>query len=659
MTAPPTDGATPRDADRPTLVYDADCGFCVRCVQHLRERTGERVEYVASRDVGTRFAHVPGDEFTRAIFFFEPSGRTSRAAEAALRALAASPGLGSRVPLGAYRVVPGLRLVLERLYAFVARHRLGISRVVTFVAGPDVGPSRWLRSRRVFLFALGLVALIAMLSIRSQIVGLAGTGGVLPAAHALVATPDWLRAPTWLWLDASDDALLRLCDIGIAGAVLLMLNIVPALGALALWSVALSFVVGVPGFFSYQWDALLVETCFVAVLYAPWHLFASRRRAAREPSGLARWLLWFVLFRLMYASGIVKLASEDPSWSSLTALHHHYLTQPLPHVASWFMEGAHDLVHRAGAAFVFLAELVLPFTILLPRRLRHAGAVGMLALQVLIFATGNFGWFNLLAIALCLSLFDDQAFTRRRRDETAAHARAPIGSCGLVPVELPAYRTRRPTLWPQRATILAAALVLAPIGALHVAELHGTPSEPTREQYDAGLVGTLVDDGPAAATRLLRFHARPFRSANTYGLFAIMTTERPEIRVQVADDQGMWHDVPFRHKPFDARRAPTWSQPLMPRLDWQMWFEALAWQRAGLRFPYQPSAWFVGFLDGLAEARPAVHALLAEPPLAGEAPAAIRIRLEYARFTTFDELASSGDWWVFDGAQAWITTWER
>lgn len=657
MNAPP---------ETPTLVYDADCGFCVRWVQRWREATGERVEYLASRDVGTRFPHVSADDFSRAVYLFEPDGQTSRGAEAAVRALAAAPGLGRRLPLLAYRRVPGVRPLLDALYGLVARNRLVISRVEHLVAGPDVGPSRWHRSRRMFLAAFGLVALVAMISARVQIVGLAGSDGIVPVAGTLAEEADWLRAPTWLWLDTSDTTLVRLCDLGALGALLVMAGVLPALGALVVWSVALSLVVGVPSFFAYQWDTLLVETSLVAALWAPWHVVHRRRRTPREPSRLARWLVWFVLFRLMFMSGAVKLASDDPSWSALTALHHHYLTQPLPHVVSWFMDKAPGIVHQVGAVFTFVAELVLPITILMPRRLRHAGALGIVVLQALIFATGNFGWFNLLTVVLCASLFDDQWWTRRRRAREAAATRGPAGSCGLEPVELPPYRERRPTVLAQRAAVLLAALVIAPVGALEVTEttrgmldLPTGPRQPTREQYDVGLAATLVDDGPVAAARLARFHVWPFHSVNGYGLFAVMTTERPEIRVQVADDDGAWHDVAFRHKPHDPARAPTWNQPHMPRLDWQMWFEALAWQRVGLRRPYQPSAWFVGFLEALAAASDDVHGLLAEAPLGGRVPSAIRIRLEYARFTTLDELLGTGHWWRFDPSSGWITTWER
>ncbi len=657
--SPDTADERPTDDDRPVMVYDADCGFCVRWVQRWRERTGPRVEYAASHAVvGTRFPHVSAGDFAQAVYLFEPDGRTSRGAEAALRAVALGPGLLARAPLFVYTHIPGVRPLLDTAYGFIARNRLGISRVETFIAGPDVGPSTWLRSRRVFQFAFALVALLAVLSARAQILGLAGSDGILPIAERLADRGHWTNAPTWLWLDASDAALTWLCTIGVTCAGLIALNVLPGLAAAVLWTIVISLIWASPEFFSYQWDNLLAEVAFVAALYLPWHVV--RRGLARDPPRLARWLMWFVLFRLTFESGVVKIVSDDPTWAGLTALNHHYMTQPLPHVVSWFVHKAPDVVHQAGAVFTLLVELVLPFTIFAPRRLRHLGAVGMIALQVAIFATGNFGWFNLLTIALCLSLFDDVAWRRKPRDESAASARRPVGSCGLEARELPPYRERRAPLLLQRVAGLVVAAVIVPVGSLQVVQLFVTPTWPTAEQRQAGIRATLVDRELEPAVRLVEERLWPFRVVNSYGLFATMTTTRPEIRIEVADEAGAWHPVEFAHKPFDAHAMPRWSQPHLPRLDWQLWFEALLWERTGQRFGYQPSPWFVGFLDGLAEARPAVLGLLAAPTLDGGRPTAIRIRLEYARFTTLDEhFVESGDWWRFDSSSRWITTYER
>ena len=67
----------------------------------------------------------------------------------------------------------------------------------------------------------------------------------------------------------------------------------------------------------------------------------------------------------------------------------------------------------------------------------------------------------------------------------------------------------------------------------------------------------------------------PFRSVNTYGLFADMTESRPEIIVEGSNDRITWKPYQFRWKPGDLTVPPKWVAPHQPRLDWQMWFAAL------------------------------------------------------------------------------------
>src|SRR5262249_2718792 len=114
------------------------------------------------------------------------------------------------------------------------------------------------------------------------------------------------------------------------------------------------------------------------------------------------WLLRWLLFRFMFMSGVVKLASGDPNWWNLSALSYHFLTQPLPTPIAWYAAQLSPGVLKFATASTFFIELVLPFLIFLPRRPRFVAAVGFLMLQLSIVLTGNYNWFNLQTMLLCL-----------------------------------------------------------------------------------------------------------------------------------------------------------------------------------------------------------------------------------------------------------------
>ena len=67
----------------------------------------------------------------------------------------------------------------------------------------------------------------------------------------------------------------------------------------------------------------------------------------------------------------------------------------------------------------------------------------------------------------------------------------------------------------------------------------------------------------------------PFRIANQYGLFAVMTPHRYEIEFQGSNDGVNWTAYPFRYKPQDVRERPGIYAPYQPRFDWNLWFASL------------------------------------------------------------------------------------
>jgi hypothetical protein len=132
-------------------------------------------------------------------------------------------------------------------------------------------------------------------------------------------------------------------------------------------------------------------------------------------------------------------------------------------------------------------------------------------------------------------------------------------------------------------------------------------------------------------------YTAPLEIVNSYGLFAMMTTERPEILVEGSMDGEEWRAYSFRYKPGDLARAPRWAAPYQPRLDWQMWFAALG--------NYRENPWFVNFAVRLLEGSPEVKGLLEADPFGGRPPRYVRAMLYDYRFTDVEERRKTGNWW--------------
>jgi hypothetical protein len=273
--------------------------------------------------------------------------------------------------------------------------------------------------RWVFLRSLGVIYLIAFVSLWAQIMGLIGRNGILPAESAMAAMRRGADAqhfgleryhlvPTLCWFKATDGFLKFQCAAGTALAVLLIVGIAPAPCLFLLWLIYLSLATVCQDFLGFQWDILLLETGFLAIFLAPLQLWPGLSRAA-PPSRLVLWLLRWLLFKLMFESGCVKLLSGDPAWRSLTALRFHYETQPLPTWIGWYAHQLPAWAQAASAVVMFGIELFVPFLIFAPRRLRQWACLTLVFFQMLIFLTGNYCFFNLLTIALCLLLLDDAA----------------------------------------------------------------------------------------------------------------------------------------------------------------------------------------------------------------------------------------------------------
>ena len=599
---------TPNTTNLPLLVYDGDCNFCRYWVSRWQYLTGDRVAYTPFQQVPGQFPEIPLEQFETAVRLIEPSGEVFGGAEAVFRTLAYAPGQGWG--LWGYQKIPGVAPVTEWCYRLIARNRTIFSALTRWLWGQHIGRPAHDLTRWIFLRLLGLIYLIAFLSLWTQISGLVGSDGISPAGEYLESVrerigPERYRLlPTLCWLSASDSFLQFLCGGGTFLALLLIIGVAPTPALVLLWAFYLSLANVGDRFLGYQWDGLLLETGFLAIFFAPLQILPRFSRQA-PPSTTVLWLLRWLLFRLMFASGYVKLASGDETWHNLTALNYHYETQPLPTWIGWYAHQAPEWFQKMSVAGMFAIELIVPFLIFAPRRLRFIACAMLLALQFLILATGNYCFFNLLTIALCLLLLDDECLRRLLPKR--------IGTLFKPPHALLAS-----PLYKRIAVAGLSVLILLASVILMVRMFSGGQKLPKFAQH-------------------VLSWAAPFRTINNYGLFANMTTSRPEIIVEGSNDRKTWEAYAFKWKPGDLQHPPRWVAPHQPRLDWQMWFAALG--------NYQRNPWFINFMGQLLRGSPAVLELVKKNPFPDAPPRYIRAVLYDYHFTDFDTKRSKGTWW--------------
>ncbi len=447
----------------------------------------------------------------------------------------------------------------------------------------------------LFLRALGLVYLIAFVSFGVQIKGLIGSDGILPLPELLNGVRNYYGAsayhllPTVLWISSSNGALTSIWILGSACSILLIVNVFRRAACAACFLLYLSLVTTGQVFMGYQWDALLLEAGFLAIFlgWSPWII----------------WMYRWLLFRLMFMSGAVKILSHDLSWRGLEAMKFHYQTQPIPTPVAWYAQQLPPWFQQFTTGVVLFIEIFIPFLIFLPHRARKIAAGIFAAFQMLIILTGNYAFFNILSIALCLFLIDDAAM----------ECRFPARLLDLSRNAVADWNTHRR----RRIAAGVVSVVILVVSVFETAErLFGFETAPTNA--------------------LIRAIA-PFEITNTYGLFAVMTTTRPEIVIEGSNDEANWLEYEFKYKPGDVKRRPPWVAPHQPRLDWQMWFAALG--------SYREAPWILAFELRLLQGSPDVLRLLQRNPYPSSPPHYLRAQLYEYRFSTFQEKRQTGDWW--------------
>jgi hypothetical protein len=318
---------------------------------------------------------------------------------------------------------------------------------------------------------------------------------------------------------------------------------------------------------------------------------------------------------------VVKLASGDPTWRNLTAMYEYYQNAPLPTWIGWYVQHLPPSFHIATAALTLAMELVVVWIVFLSRRLRIACFWIVTLWQIGVIATANYAFLNYLVLILAVLLLDDRDLLQR------------------IPI-------------------------LRRAGLLAVLRARSTPcptDETPRQSY--GLIGRLRDSlttGVAGAVLTWVFYAtcvplvqmfwsgiplpqrpvallEPFRIANQYGLFAVMTPHRYEIEFEGSQDGRNWMAYEFRYKPQDVHERPRIYAPYQPRFDWNLWFASLGvWQEN----PMVPQTEAL-----LLENDQDVLALFRANPFTNAPPRYVRAVLWQYWFSNLEQKRTQGVWW--------------
>ncbi len=577
---------------KPLLIYDGDCAFCRYWLDYWQKLTGDAVRYQPYQIAAQDFPQIPLERFQGSVWLAEGEGRVSGGAQASFGVLYHG---GKPLWLWAYKHITGVAPLAERLYRFIAARRGLAFTLSKLLWGSHREPPSYRGASWLFLRFIGLMYATAFASFATQAQGLVGEHGILPLqpylrqAHEYLGAAAYWRLPTLFWLDASDSTLRVACIAGLAAGLLVALGIAQRLCLVLCFALYLSLFYAGQEFMSFQWDLLLLESGFLAI-FLPLH------------SPLIPFLFRWLLFRFMFLSGCVKLLSHDPSWANLSALQYHFETQPLPTWVAWYAHQLPEGLLRVAVLLIFVIELAIPFLYFCARRPRLLAAAATALLQIAILITGNYNFFNLLTLGLCVFLLEDRDLKR---------------------------------LWPQRFTNTLLTLIQSKLSPGHQAPL----AVFTGFILFAGVV-QLLPPSAGFISRLataLVVPVEPFRIVNPYGLFAVMTTTRPEIIIESSMDAKRWVPYEFKYKPGDLQKPPGWNLPHQPRLDWQMWFAALDKQGR--------SPWFSDLLFRLLQNQAEVENLLGGNPFAPAAPRFVRAQLYRYAFADAPARAN-GQWWI-------------
>ncbi|XP_062591201.1 lipase maturation factor 2-like isoform X1 [Saccostrea cucullata] len=560
-------------------------------------------------------------------------------------------------------------------------------------------------TRDFFLWCIAVIYLIAFSSLYIQIPGLFGDNGILPAKltlnskeissweELLEGQPTLLRLMPRLGLDTETGMdLLCLCGILISFCCVVFSTTRDMISFTLLWMIYLSLYQVGQTFLWFQWDILLLETGFLAVLLAPFNMqfFSSHHQHDRITLWLVRWLL----FRLMFASGVVKLTSGCPTWWGLTALTVHFESQCIPTPFAWFFHHLPVWFLKLSCVVTYVIEIAIPLLFFSPvKSMRMFAFYSQILLQILIIATGNYNFFNLLTMALCVSLVEDDFFKRSKVKKKKSGMQS-LFNCvfSFVIYSYFIYQTVKqfslqasfnPTFeikskiafskadffqWLEFIVPWTIVIGAISLGYQILISLVSCLIEEkgliwkvwsliqctiiaiaAAAMFSISLVPyTVIEKGSqlyvSPDLHRYRSYLKDYHLTNSYGLFRRMTGVggRPEVIIEGSNsvDSG-WKEYEFYYKPGNISRAPPIVAPHQPRLDWQMWFAALG--------SYQHNTWFVHLIYKLLIGQQEVLDLVQHNPFPQKPPKFIRAKLYHYHFTgqtPKDKGYSKKNWWV-------------
>lgn len=484
------------------------------------------------------------------------------------------------------------------------------------------GPRDRLLPRWLFLRALGLIYFSAFFSLIFQIRGLIGPEGILPAGRYLQQVSESLGragrlwyAPTLLWISSGPHMLMALCWIGMIGSILLVLNLWPR-GMLVICFICfLSFIAAAQDFASYQSDGMLLEAGFICLFFVP-PGFRPGLGASYPPSRISLFLLQWEWFRIYFQSGAVKLLSHDVEWRNFTAMDEYYQNGPLPTWIGWYAQHLPHWFHAASVGATFVLELGIVWMLFLPRRWRIVCFFIATFWQIGVILTANYAFLNYLVLTLGVLLLDDR-FLRGAIPTRFSLAEFLDQSSG-APTDQPVTEMRAVRRHWHAIKLALSAVFLTWVFYATAVELIWM------------FVRVPLPTSPVVALD-------PFRVANQYGLFAVMTRGRYEIEFQGSNDGVNWTAYNFRNKPQALNQPPRIYAPYQPRFDWNLWFASLgSWREYPL---------VTNTEERLLTNDKNVLALFAGNPFPNAPPKQVRAVLWQYWFTSMVEKRATGNWW--------------
>jgi hypothetical protein len=521
----------------------------------------------------------------------------------------------------------------------------------------DYGAPGRLIPRWLFLRALAAIYFSAFYSLLFQIKGLIGPYGILPANEYLSAVAQQLGAgrywyaPSLFWISSTDAALMTVTWIGLIASVAAFFNLGPRVCFFICWLCFLSFVGASSTFSSYQSDGMLLEAGFISLFFAPPGLLPGLA-AAYPPSRASLWLLQWEWFRIYFESGLVKLLSGDPQWRNFTAMDEYYQNGPLPTWIGWYAEHLPHSFHAFSVGATLVLELGLVFMLFLPRPIRLACFFIVTPWEIGVILTANYTFLNYLVLVLGFLLLDDRFLRpllpvrwRPPEIEPATNVEAaddlPLSVLAPGDADLATAEMGPPTsALPDEAPPEQAPRSFRRIGPMALLQALGLAVSAfflIWIAYDttAELAGLLIRPNPLPQTPIQLLE--PFRIANQYGLFAVMTRGRYEIEFQGSNDGQNWTAYPFRYKPQALDEAPRIYAPYQPRFDWNLWFASLGDWRQNEIVPITE--------ERLLENDQQVLGLFRGNPFSQTPPRYVRAVLWQYWFTSKDEKRRTGNWW--------------